>query len=466
MIKRIPAFIISIIIVLAAAVPATAAPQPDLNLTAQTAILVEQTTGRQLYAKDVDKRMYPASMTKILTALVAMDYLKPDEFIVLGDELHETPAGSSIAYLAPGETITAQNLLRGLLIMSGNDAGCAIAYCVAKKAKGVSDMKYDDAEALFADLMNKKAAALGATGSHFTNPHGFQDENHYSTAHDIALFSRAFMQIPLLKDIVDEQTFNEKGAGDNPPAGAMNIEHDWKTHNQLIMTDDVNYYTYANGIKTGFTNEAGNCVAASAEKDGVGLICVVFNSPDPGLWNDSKALLNYGFDNFAFADVQKSGELLERAVISRPQLGMPAALDVLSSGSFRDFFNKADVARIKRDITYDAAFLDQSAAPAPSGAAVLQAPIVKGQVLGKVSYSLDGQVIYTAAAVAAANVDKRTLGSDFLYYLDMVKTHLLIKDAIPFWAGGAAILAALIIILTVRHKRKKRNQGFSMYRWR
>jgi len=462
MIKRFPAFILSIviisIIIISAAAPAIAA-QPNLNLTAETAVLIEQATGKTLYAKDENKRMYPASMTKIITALVAMDYLKPGDVITLGDELRETPVGSSIAYLIPGETITFENLLRGLMIMSGNDAGCAIAYDAAKKAKGVSDMNYDDAEALFADLMNKKAASLGASGSHFTNPHGFHDDNHYSTAHDIALFSRAFMDVPLLREIVKEQAFNEKGKGANAPEG-------WKTHNKLIMTGNENFYTYANGIKTGFTDEAGNCVAASAENNGIDLISVVFNSPEPGVWNDSKTLLNYGFANFAFADVQKPGELLEQAVIGRPQLGKPDTLDVLSSGGFRDFFNKSDAARIKREITYDEAFLDKTGASLPLGAAVLQAPIAKGEVLGKVVYSLDGQVIYTGSAVAAAGVDKRTISSDFYYYWNLAKTHFFVRDMVPYWAGGAIILAAFVIFLIVRHKRKKRNKGFSMYRRR
>ena len=454
---------ISIVTAAAAAFPISAA-EPELDLTAAAAILVEQTTGKQLYGKDEYKRMYPASMTKILTALVALDYFKPGEFITLGDELHETPAHSSIAYLVPGETILFENLLRGLLIMSGNDAGCAIAYYVAERVKGVTEMEYDEAEALFSDLMNKKAAALGATGSHFTNPHGFHDENHYSTAHDIALLSRAFIEVPLLREIVDEQTFFGRSAGTNPPAGAMNVEHDWQTHNKLIMEGDEGYYTYAKGIKTGFTNEAGNCVAAYGEKDGVKLVSVVFFSPDPGVWNDTKTLLGFGFNNFAFVDVQKSGELLEQAVINRPRLGSPVVLDILCQGSFRDFFSKDEAARIKREITYDAAFLDESDLSQLPGAAVLQAPITKGDVLGKVTYYLDGQVVFTGSAVSAADVYKRTLGSDFRYYSELAKKNLFTMDAVPFWAGGAAILAALTIVVIVRRRGRKRNQGFSMYR--
>ena len=464
MLKRLLAFIIGIVII--ASGMQVLAAGPVFDLTAEAAILVEQTTGRQLYGKNEHKRMYPASMTKILTALVALDYLEPDEFIILGEELRETPANSSIAYLEPGETILMEHLLRGLLIMSGNEAGCAIAYNTAKRIKGVADIDYDEAEKLFSDLMNIKAAELGALDTHFTNPHGFHDENHYSTAYDIALFSRAFLEVPLLAKIVAETTFTGNSAGDEPPEGALTLEHSWLTHNKLIMDSEEGYYTYANGIKTGFTDEAGNCIAASAEKDGVKLISVVFFSPEPGVWVDSKTMMEYGFNNYSFFDVQKSNELLEQAVIGRPRLGEPALLDVLSKGSFRDFYSKEEIRRIKRKIVYDESFLDKPDNDVTLGAAVLKPPIMKGDVLGKVSYYLDGQVIYTDDAIAAADTYKRTLGSDLNYYLNLVKKNLFNKSAVPYWIGGAAILAAFIIILTVRHRKRKRNQRFSMYRRR
>jgi len=457
--------IIMFIITLAAAVPVFAA-KPPFELTAAAAILVEQTTGKQLYGKNEHKRMYPASMTKILTALVSLDYLKPDEFIVLGEELRETPANSSIAYLVPGETILMEHLLRALLIMSGNEAGCAIAYNVAKRINGVTEMDYDEAEALFSDLLNTKAAELGALDTHFTNPHGFHDEDHYSTAYDIALFSRAFLDVPLLSKIVSETTFEGNSAGSNPPEGAVTQDHSWITHNKLIMDNEEGYYTYANGIKTGFTNEAGNCVAASAEKDGIKLISVVFFSSEPGVWNDSKTMMEYGFNNYSFFNVQRSNQLLEQAVISRPRLGEPALLDVLSRGSFRDFYSKEEILRIKREIVYNEDFLDKSDTLVTPGAAVLKGPIMKGDELGTVSYYLDGQVIFEGVVVADADVLIRTFGSDIIYYLNLVKRRFFVMGAIPYWIGGAAILAAFIIILSARHRRRKRYQSFTMYRWR
>ena len=457
--------IIMFIITLAAAVPVFAA-NPPFDLTAAAAILVEQTTGKQLYGKNEHKRMYPASMTKILTALVSLDYLKPDEFIVLGEELRETPANSSIAYLVPGETILMEHLLRGLLIMSGNEAGCAIAYNVAKRINGVTEMDYDEAEALFSDLLNTKAAELGALDTHFTNPHGFHDDNHYSTAYDIALFSRAFLDVPLLSKIVSETTFMGNSAGGNPPEGAVTQDHSWITHNKLIMDSEEGYYTYANGIKTGFTNEAGNCVAASAEKDGIKLISVVFFSSEPGVWDDSKTMMEYGFNNYSFFNVQRSNQLLEQAVISKPRLGEPALLDVLSRGGFRDFYSKEEIFRIKREIVYNEDFLDKSDTVVTPGAAVLKGPIMKGGELGTVSYYLDGQVIFEGVVVADADVLIRTFGSDIIYYLKLVKRHFFVMGAIPYWIGGAVILAAFIIILSARRRRRKRYQSFTMYRWR
>ena len=445
-------------------VPVIAA-EPEFNLVAEAAILVEQSTGKQLYGKNEHKRMYPASMTKILTSLVALDYLKPDEIIVLGDELLATPANSSIAYLIPGEPITVENLLRGFLIMSGNEAGCAIAYNVAKRINNVAEMDYKEAEVLFSGLLNKKAVDLGALDTSFTNPHGFHEINHFSTAHDIALFSRALLEVPLLRKIVAEKTFEDYGA-DNPPEGATPRKHNWITHNKLIMEGEEGYYTYADGIKTGFTSEAGNCVAASAEKDGIRLISVVFFSPEPGVWNDSKTLMEYGFNNFSFFDIQKPNELLEQAVISRPRLGDPIILDVLCKGSFRDFFSYEERARIKRTITYNEDFLDNSEDPIP-GAAVLNTPIFKGDVLGTVAYTLDGQVIYSDSAIAAADAYERTTRTDFDYYSEKIQSQIFIMDAVPFWVGGTAILAALIILLALRRRKRRRNQGFSMlHKWR
>ncbi|MDR1560388.1 MAG: D-alanyl-D-alanine carboxypeptidase [Clostridiales bacterium] len=465
MFRRIIAFIIMTAAAAAAALPVSAAG-PDLELTAQTAILIEQTTGKLLYGKNESERMYPASMTKILTALVALDYLKPGEFIVVGAEKSEAPAGSSVASLEIGETILVENLLRALLIPSGNEAGCVIAYNVGLRVNGVPEMPYDEAEALFSDLMNKKAAALGATGTHFTNPHGFHDASHYSTAHDIAMISRTFLQVPLLSAIVKEKRFAGNSAGDNAPEGAKTVEHEWKTHNELIMDNKEAYYTYANGIKTGFTDEASDCLASSAERDGVTLISVVFLSPKPGIWNDSQTLFEYGFNNFAFVDVQKDSELLEQAAINNPRLGEPEQMDVLSKGGFTGFYSNDESARIKREIVYDPALLARSGEEAPVSASAFEPPIERGQALGKVNYYLDGQVIYSSEAIAAANAYKRTLSSDFRYYLDLIKEKFFQMDAIKFWVGGAAILAALIIILAVRRRRRKRNQGFSMYRWR
>ncbi|MDR2649190.1 MAG: D-alanyl-D-alanine carboxypeptidase [Clostridiales bacterium] len=462
MFKRIIAFLI-IIAAPAAAAPASAA-EPDFDLTAQAAILVERTTGKQLYEKNGNKRMYPASMTKILTALVALDYLKPDEFIVVGAEKSEAPSGSSVASLEIGETILMENLLRALLIPSGNEAGCVIAYNVALRVNGVPEMEYNSAEVLFSDLMNKKASELGATNTHFINPHGFHGDNHYSTAHDIALFSRALLETPLLRTIVREKKFEGNSAGSNAPEGAKTVEHVWETHNELIMDNKEAYYTYADGIKTGFTDEAGDCLAASAEKNGVTLISVVFFSPKPGTWDDSQILFEYGFNNFSFVDVQRDNESLGQAAVNNPRLGDPKLMDVLSKGNFTGFYGNDEAARIEREIIYDQALLKKTEQQAPLEASVFEPPIDAGQVLGKVNYYLDGQVIYSGEVIAAADVCKRTLSSDFRYYLDLARKKFFQTDAVTFFAGGAAILVALIIILAVRHRRRKRNQRFTVYR--
>ncbi len=269
------------------------------TITAGTAILVEQSTGTILFDKNAKDKMYPASMTKMVTALVVMDYFKAEELITVGTEINEVSLDSSKAGHVNGETLTVKNLIRGLIIPSGNDSANVLATAVAKKVKNNQSLSFAECQDIFAGLMNDKAKALGAVNTHFTNAHGYHDENHYSCAYDMALFGRAYLANSTLAEIANEKSFSGNGA-DN--MFAQNKEkktqdYSWKSHNLLITSNEYNY-SYASGIKTGFTNEAGDCVSAAAMKDGVTLIAIIFNSPDPARWLDAKSLFEYGFNGY------------------------------------------------------------------------------------------------------------------------------------------------------------------------
>ena len=155
------------------------------ELQAEAAILIEASSGTILYEKNATQKMYPASMTKMLTALVALDYFKPEDLIVVGSEINEVSLDSSKAGHELGETLTVENAIRGLIIPSGNDSANVVAAAVAKKAENDENMTFGKCEVVFTDLMNKKAEELGATNSHFANAHGYHSDDHYTCAHRV-----------------------------------------------------------------------------------------------------------------------------------------------------------------------------------------------------------------------------------------------------------------------------------------
>ena len=242
-------------------------------VSAVGAVLIDAETGEVLYEKDADKKLYPASTTKILTALVALEKL--DELnLDLSCELivpieAQGVEGSSV-YLKVGERITMEELLYGLMLQSGNDAAVAIASCIGggDGASGVSN---------FVDMMNAKAAELGCSGSHFVNPHGLFDENHYVTARDMAVIGAAAMERDDFRRIVGAEEWSGGVSG-------RRFENKNKT---------ITQYDGATGIKIGFTRKSGRTLVASARRGDVELIAVVLN--DGNWFNDAYALLDYGF---------------------------------------------------------------------------------------------------------------------------------------------------------------------------
>ncbi|MGQ9497359.1 MAG: D-alanyl-D-alanine carboxypeptidase family protein [Desulfotomaculales bacterium] len=252
------------------AAAAAAAPPP---VVAGAAILMEADTGQVLYAKNPDASMYPASTTKILTALVVLERCDLDEEVRVPPGF--TGVDGSAVYLREGEVFTVRDLLYALLIHSANDAAVILAEHVAGSVDA------------FAGLMNKKAASTGARHSHFVNPNGLPDENHYTTARDLALIARAAMRHPAFREIVATKNYVLPERED-PEA----FRHLWNT-NKLLWR-----YEGANGIKTGYTTQAQQCLVASARREGRELIAVVLGSAGNNVWTDATALLDYGFDGF------------------------------------------------------------------------------------------------------------------------------------------------------------------------
>ena len=253
-------------------------------------IVIEQSSRRVLKGESIDERCFPASTTKVLTALVVLNSLPLDRVVTV-PKIAEGVEGSSI-YLRAGQKITVEDLLYGMMLRSGNDAATALAVETAGSIEK------------FAELMNETAKALGAENSHFVNPHGLHDDDHYTTAYDLALITAKAYENPDFVKIVSSE--KAKILIDGEPSYIGN-------KNKMLKL-----YGGANGVKTGYTKRSGRCLVSGAYRGGMQLICVVLNYND--MWNDSMSFLNYGFDNYemkaadeAFAGKNKDAEPIEIA---------------------------------------------------------------------------------------------------------------------------------------------------------
>ncbi|PTQ51627.1 MAG: D-alanyl-D-alanine carboxypeptidase [Brockia lithotrophica] len=255
------------------------------EVSAKAAVLLDAASGRVLYAREPHARLPMASLTKIMTAIVALEATSDPEEVVTVSPNAEGVEGSSI-YLRAGDKIPLRDLLYGLMLRSGNDAAMAVAEHVGGSVEG------------FSFLMNEKAAWLGLTDTHFVNPHGLDAEGHYASAYDLAVLSRYAMENPTFREIVGTRVYRPRVT----PSGHGNSEAVWTNKNKLLVT-----YEGAEGIKTAYTDRAGRGLAASAVRDGRRLIAVVLNAPDD--WNDVAKLFDYGFSRFPQTPIVRKGEV-------------------------------------------------------------------------------------------------------------------------------------------------------------
>jgi len=254
----------------------------NLSIQGEAGVLMDEDDGNILYAKNENKRLYPASTTKILTAVVALDKGNLNDQVRVGNEVNLRTSDESSAGLKQGDVIPLKVLLRAMLLPSGNDAARTIAIYIAKKDSGNSNMSPEEGIRYFAGLMNQKAKELGATHSHFVNPHGLHDPNHYSTAKDLAIIAREARKNAVFREIVSEEAYKDSF-------------FTFYNRNELVNRSSSNFFQGADGIKTGFTDQAGHCLVSSATRDGKNLISVVLHSSKEGVYADSTAMLNYGF---------------------------------------------------------------------------------------------------------------------------------------------------------------------------
>jgi len=428
------------------------------ELSASAAILIEESTGTVLYDKNADQKMYPASMTKVLTALVALDYFKPEELIKVGYEINEISLDSSKAGHVVGETLTMKNAIRGLIIPSGNDSANVIAANVARRAENDDSIGFAKCEAIFTDLMNQKAVELGATNSHFSNAHGYHADDHYTTGRDMALISKAFMENPTLEEIANERSYVGNGADNmfTTDESVKTQDYAWRSHN-LLITNGEYQYGPASGIKTGFTDEAGDCVTAAAKNDAMELIAVVFHSEDPGRWIDSKNLFEYGFNNYAETTVAGANDAIAEAPLTKHKKSEGDTLPVVLGEALTTYLPAGAAEKIEVAVSYNQTYTVED----KEGNISLKAPIEKGAEVGTASFIVDGKVVHEAPAYAGRDVAKGNIFSTIGHLLSNVFT---LKGILTVVGILVVIGVIFVIIRLVMNRRHRYRGGYSFGR--
>lgn len=286
-------------ITIIAAVPAWSF-DPDENLTARAAVLMDAATGRIIYQKDADLRLPPASTTKVVTALVALESgRKLKESLPVSKDSTRVPA--SKLYLRPGQSLSIEELLYGIMLASANDASMVLAEGIGGSVER------------FAELMTKKAHEIGATNSNFTNPHGLTAPDHYSTARDMAVLFRYAMKSSTFREIVQTK-FSSVSTTAVVRKKVVPRRISVRNHNRLLWG-----YDGALGGKTGYTHAAQKCFVGAVQRNGVTLIVSILGARDQ--WGDTKRLLEYGFDNY---ETLKATQPAGKSATNEQQVGLRA----------------------------------------------------------------------------------------------------------------------------------------------
>ena len=358
------------------------AENESIEVYAPSAILMDMNTGKVLYEKNIDEKMYPASITKVLTAIIVLENCSLEEIATVSyDAVMNVDFGYVSANLQIGEELTIEQLLNLLMVSSSNDAANVLAEHVS------------GSNSSFAEIMNEKALEIGCKNTHFINPSGAHDENHYSTAYDLALIGRYAMNIPKFRELA-KKTFYQLGATNK----YSNTDRIFTTTNELLVSNsndrsDNYYYKYATGIKTGFTTPAGNCLMASCEKDDFSFISVVLGDGQTkeGLsarYIDTKNLFEYGYSSYSLKQLAKKGSVIqtvnvENATSETKRLDLIIDDDIYAT-VFASNLNNSITPRIELD-------------------GELKAPIAKNAIVGKIYYEIDG-ITYSANLLANNNV--------------------------------------------------------------
>ena len=400
---------------------------------AESAILIEAQTGTILYAKNIHQREYPASTTKILTTLIATERCQMDEIVSFShDAVFDTPRDSSHIAMDVGQELTMEQCLNAILIRSANE----VSYAVAEHITGTTDWQ------VFAGIMNERAAELGCQDSHFANPNGLPDDDHYTSAYDLAMIGKAFFANEMLCKITLSRRM-EFPATDKLPMGKLEVNH------MQIVPGGSYAYEYLVGCKTGYTDDARSCLVSCAEKDGLKLICVVMRDESPNHYEDTISLFEYGFSNFERVNVAQT-----ETKYNIDNTGLfYSGNDIF--GSSRPFLslNKEDFIVLPRTIPFEEVSSSISYEAADESQAAVISYSYQEVPLGtvRVDFNADSQEpsIFDMEGEERAAAPDQNDGDDSVIFVN-----------VRFLLIGAAVLAGLLLLWLIVHLILK-NYNFS-----
>lgn len=361
MVRAVSLFFVLIGFIVSSIEPVEAAVLSPIEVRSKAAILIDENSGRVLYQKNADLRMPPASLTKIMTALLVIENGNLDKKVRVSERAAET--GESSIWLEAGEVLTRRDLLYALMLNSANDAAVALAESVAGSVED------------FVERMNKRAKQLGLKNTHFSNPHGLEALEHYTTARDLAFLTRYAMTNPTFSKVVATK------AAVIPWEG-----HPWKR--QLFNKNRLLFrYSGAIGVKTGYTRRAGNCLVGAARRGNLSLIAVVLNSSQ--VYEDAEKLLDYGFLHFQGYPLKVDKKFFQidvcggnsRKVVLRPENNILVAVTPSE----------------REQLSYTVSL--------PKA---IQAPVKRGEVIGTLQILLKGKEIGRINLLASSDVGAKT----------------------------------------------------------
>ena len=375
----------------------------EIEVNAKAALMIEKNTGKIIYEKNINEQNYPASVTKILTAILTIEKCDLEEIATVSQSaISNIPSGYVIAPLYEGEQIKIKDLLYALMLKSANDAAYVLAEHVGGSVNG------------FSEMMNNKAKEIGCKNTHFVNPNGIHNLEHYTTAYDLYLITNYAMKNETFSKIVS--TYQYTLPATNKYSYSNRI---MENTNNFINPNSAYYNKNVKGVKTGTTDQAGNCLITDSADSGLEFITVVLGAETSNSkFSETRKMINYAFDNYTLTKVYGKGDIVtnievEKATKETKNLNLVTSEDFLVVNNIN-----TNVADMTPEI-----ILNEN----------IVAPIDKGQEIGTVKYNVEGKE-YTSKLFAENDVELKT------YYVEI--------------SIGVGIFSVIIIILVIKKKRR------------